>query len=424
MKMLRTFIIILLFLTPFTLVTAYDMTADVKEIETIKGEQSFLYIVGGKDLGILEGMSAKIYNSRAEVASPIGECEVISVYSKLSRLKILSQSEKITFESYVLFDRGEVEELLKERALKRAIELEEEKREDAIRRRKEEERRKVQAEKWRQHEIWSRTFSIFKYDGSRYCLLRRHSPTRLKVGQLGVINGNSGTHGGSGQVKIVKIFKNALLVRLLQGTYITSTDTKVYFEEEIQYYEKDSSEEWNVATIKSIEESQDGTLNLVLGGVGHINIRPDSTLYVYNDLTLKEKSAELRYSQGAKITKLLCPINHDGVVLWQERLPNNHHTPAPDFVEKVPALIGLIKEREVVDGKSYLYITLGKSKKDYKVGLYGYLYADSAKSRRIGKIKVIEVYSNLSKVEIVFQKGEMGKTAIVEVEVDPRYLIE
>lgn len=93
--------------------------------------------------------------------------------------------------------------------------------------------------------------------------------------------------------------------------------------------------------------------------------------------------------------------------------------------KKIPPLIGMIKEIEVIRGEQkYLYINLGRDRKGYVPGLYGYIYNDPEMKTRVGKCVVVEVYSRLSKLKVVELNYSIEQKGVVYVEVDPRFLIE
>lgn len=93
--------------------------------------------------------------------------------------------------------------------------------------------------------------------------------------------------------------------------------------------------------------------------------------------------------------------------------------------KKVPAAVGMIKEIEVIRGEQkYLYVALGRNIKGFKPGLYGYIYNDSQRRERVGKCKIVEVYSNISKAEITELNYKIDDLGVVEVEVDPRFYVQ
>lgn len=92
---------------------------------------------------------------------------------------------------------------------------------------------------------------------------------------------------------------------------------------------------------------------------------------------------------------------------------------------KVPAAVGKIMEVETIRGiQKNLYVSIGNNVKGYKVGLYGFIYNDLQKTQKVGKCKIVEVYSNVSKVLIVELYYKVDNTGVVEVEVDPRFYIK
>lgn len=94
----------------------------------------------------------------------------------------------------------------------------------------------------------------------------------------------------------------------------------------------------------------------------------------------------------------------------------------PD-VKKLPPLRGMITEIESVNGEQkYIYIKLGSSNEWYKVGLIGFVYNDVAMTEKIAKFQVVEVYPNYSKGEILEMNYIIKDKAVVEVEIDPRFL--
>jgi hypothetical protein len=94
----------------------------------------------------------------------------------------------------------------------------------------------------------------------------------------------------------------------------------------------------------------------------------------------------------------------------------------PD-VKKLPPLRGMITEIESVNGEQkYIYIKLGSSNEWYKVGLIGFVYNDVALTEKIAKFQVVEVYPNYSKGEILEMNYTIKDKAVVEIEIDPRFL--
>lgn len=93
--------------------------------------------------------------------------------------------------------------------------------------------------------------------------------------------------------------------------------------------------------------------------------------------------------------------------------------------DKIPGLVGMIKEIEVIRGEQkFIYVNLGKNRKGYKKGLYAYIYNDAERKVQVGKCVVVEVYSKLSKLQIVELNYSIVSNGVVYVEVDPRYLIK
>jgi len=94
----------------------------------------------------------------------------------------------------------------------------------------------------------------------------------------------------------------------------------------------------------------------------------------------------------------------------------------PD-VKKLPPLRGMITEIELENGEQrYIYIKLGDANEWYKVGLLGFVFNDVAMTEKIAKFEVIEVYKNYSKGKILELNYVIKEKAIVEVEIDPRFL--
>lgn len=93
--------------------------------------------------------------------------------------------------------------------------------------------------------------------------------------------------------------------------------------------------------------------------------------------------------------------------------------------DKIPGLVGMIKEIEVIRGEQkFIYVNIGNTRKGYKKGLYGKIYNDAERKVEVGKCVVVEVYSKLSKLEIVELNYSIVANGVVYVEVDPRYLIK
>ena len=94
----------------------------------------------------------------------------------------------------------------------------------------------------------------------------------------------------------------------------------------------------------------------------------------------------------------------------------------PD-VKKLPPLRGMVTEVELESGEQrYIYIKLGDSNEWYKVGLIGFVFNDVAMTEKIAKFEVVEVYQNYSKGKIIELNYVIKEKAIVEVEIDPRFL--
>jgi hypothetical protein len=96
----------------------------------------------------------------------------------------------------------------------------------------------------------------------------------------------------------------------------------------------------------------------------------------------------------------------------------------PD-VKKLPPLRGMISEIEEVSGEQkIIYIKLGNKNEWYKKGLIGYVYNDVSMKEQIAKFEVIDVYENYSKGVILELNYTIKNKAVVEVEIDPRFLIK
>lgn len=94
----------------------------------------------------------------------------------------------------------------------------------------------------------------------------------------------------------------------------------------------------------------------------------------------------------------------------------------PD-VKKLPPLRGMVTEIEELKGEqAFIYIKLGDSNEWYKKGLIGFVFNDVAMTEKIAKFEVIEVYPNYSKGKILELNYIIKDKAIVEVEIDPRFL--
>ena len=94
----------------------------------------------------------------------------------------------------------------------------------------------------------------------------------------------------------------------------------------------------------------------------------------------------------------------------------------PD-VKKLPPLRGMVTEIELENGEQrYIYIKLGDENEWYKVGLFGFVFNDVAMTEKIAKFEVVEVYKNYSKGKILELNYVIKERAIVEVEIDPRFL--
>lgn len=80
------------------------VTGMISEIEVIKGEQRFIYAKFGKEnAGIKVGLKAYIYND-AQKNEMVGKAEIIEVYQKHSRLKVLELSYRVKNEGVVLVE--------------------------------------------------------------------------------------------------------------------------------------------------------------------------------------------------------------------------------------------------------------------------------------------------------------------------------
>jgi hypothetical protein len=94
----------------------------------------------------------------------------------------------------------------------------------------------------------------------------------------------------------------------------------------------------------------------------------------------------------------------------------------PD-VKKLPPLRGMVAEIELVNGEQkYIYIKLGDSNEWYKKDLIGFVFNDVAMTEKIAKFQVVEVYPNYSKGIILELNYTIKDKAVVEVEIDPRFL--
>lgn len=92
-------------------------------------------------------------------------------------------------------------------------------------------------------------------------------------------------------------------------------------------------------------------------------------------------------------------------------------------VKKLPPLRGMVTEIELVKGEQkFIYMKMGAPSEWYKVGLIGYVYNDVAMTEKIAKFEVVEVYENFSKGKILELNYTIIPKAVVEVEVDPRFL--
>jgi hypothetical protein len=94
----------------------------------------------------------------------------------------------------------------------------------------------------------------------------------------------------------------------------------------------------------------------------------------------------------------------------------------PD-VKRLPPLRGMITEIELENGEQrYIYIKLGNENEWYKEGLVGFVFNDVAMTEKIAKFEIVEVYKNYSKGRILELNYVIKERAVVEVEIDPRFL--
>ncbi|MCL1833877.1 MAG: hypothetical protein FWG49_05175 [Leptospirales bacterium] len=94
----------------------------------------------------------------------------------------------------------------------------------------------------------------------------------------------------------------------------------------------------------------------------------------------------------------------------------------PD-VKNLPPLRGMVTEVELENGEQrYIYIKLGDANEWYKEGLLGFVFNDVAMTEKIAKFEIIEVYKNYSKGKILELNYVIKEKAVVEVEIDPRFL--
>ena len=114
---------------------------------------------------------------------------------------------------------------------------------------------------------------------------------------------------------------------------------------------------------------------------------------------------------------LHCGAKHEPVKLEEIKTQK-----IPD-VKKLPPLRGMITEIELENGEQrYIYIKLGDENEWYKAGLLGFVFNDVAMTEKIAKFEVVEVYKNYSKGKILELNYVIKERAIVEVEIDPRFL--
>ena len=93
--------------------------------------------------------------------------------------------------------------------------------------------------------------------------------------------------------------------------------------------------------------------------------------------------------------------------------------------KKIPPAIGMIREIEILGGEQkYLFVTLGTSTKGFRRGLYGYIYNDPQMTQKVGTCRIIEVYTNVSRAEVIELNYKIEYKGVVMVEVDPRYHIK
>lgn len=90
----------------------------------------------------------------------------------------------------------------------------------------------------------------------------------------------------------------------------------------------------------------------------------------------------------------------------------------------IPPVSGPILEIEEVGGEQkYIYLKLG-SKNRIRRGLKGYIFNDEMMLGKIGKFQLIEVYSDFSKGKILELNYKIKPGAVVQIEIDPKNLIE
>ena len=92
--------------------------------------------------------------------------------------------------------------------------------------------------------------------------------------------------------------------------------------------------------------------------------------------------------------------------------------------EAIPPVSGPILEIEEVGGEQkYIYLKLG-TKNRIRKWLKGYIFNDEMMVAKIGKFQLIEVYSDFSKGKILELNYKIKPGAVVQIEIDPKNLIE
>lgn len=98
--------------------------------------------------------------------------------------------------------------------------------------------------------------------------------------------------------------------------------------------------------------------------------------------------------------------------------------PKEEEVKKIPAVSGPILEIEEVGGEQrFIYLKLGTNNRIYR-GLKGYIYNDPTMSGKIGKFLLVEVYKDYAKGRIMELNFKIQPNAVVQIEIDPKNLIE
>ena len=93
--------------------------------------------------------------------------------------------------------------------------------------------------------------------------------------------------------------------------------------------------------------------------------------------------------------------------------------------DRVPAAVGMIKEIEMYGGvQKYIYVALGRKTKGIKKGLKGYIYNDPQMREKVGKVEIVEIYSDIVKVKILETSYKVDPKGVIAIEVDPRFYIE